>query len=181
MADVKLINLTPHAVVLCQESGADVIISPQAVPARIIESNGEVVTTAHLPVPCYRVAKALHIEGLPPPADGTVYIVSRMVLEHPLAVGRPDLVAPGTDGAIRDTQGRIVAVTRLLAQCPPERIRVTKDDMVIEVQERLHLIGIDISREQILDDLIRRAFESFTPGEGALVDYWITLYPETTK
>lgn len=51
--------------------------------------------------------------GLPGPAPDTIYIVSSLVLAALQGKGRTDVVAPDTGPpAIRDAQGRIVAVTR---------------------------------------------------------------------
>jgi len=53
------------------------------------------------------------------PEPGLVYIVSAMVgaALREAGVSRPDVLCPGTgpqDGAIRDPEGRIQAVTRLI-------------------------------------------------------------------
>jgi len=52
------------------------------------------------------------IEGLPDPQPGVVYIVSMVVRQAAQAQGRTDVVSPDTSpqGAIRDEQGRIIAV-----------------------------------------------------------------------
>jgi hypothetical protein len=64
------------------------------------------------------------VEGLPPPERDTILIVSALLA---VAVpGRTDVFYPGTgpgDGAVRDSQGRVQAVTRLIqaAQSPRQR------------------------------------------------------------
>ena len=56
------------------------------------------------------------IQNLPEPQPETLYIVSALV-GAALKGAREDVLLPGTgpqDSAVRDTEGRIVAVTRLV-------------------------------------------------------------------
>lgn len=115
MATSELINLTPHPIVLRPTEGEDVTVSPSGTVARVSSTPGALEDRG-LPVPVASATEYGEIEGLPAPEAGTVYIVSGLVLSR--AIGREDVFGPGTgpqDGAVRDDQGRIVAVTRLIA------------------------------------------------------------------
>ena len=111
---MKIINLTPHIVVLRAADGTEVSIAPTAPPARVATKSvatGE--TVGGLPV--FRTIYG-EIENLPASDGETKYIVSVLVLGR--CRGRDYVFAPGTgpqDGAVRDEQGRVAAVTRLIA------------------------------------------------------------------
>lgn len=124
----RIVNLTPHAIVLRTGDGpeTDITIAPSGTVARVTQSPGP---QAHgylgCPVPVYRQGAFNAIEGLPDPEDGVLLIVSGMVASalkeylthHRNVAYRTDVVAPGmgpNDGAIRDDKGHIVAVTRLV-------------------------------------------------------------------
>jgi hypothetical protein len=56
------------------------------------------------------------VTDLPAPKDGVAYLVSALVLGALAGHGRRDVFAPATgpqDGAVRNDQGQVVAVTRL--------------------------------------------------------------------
>jgi hypothetical protein len=58
------------------------------------------------------------VENLPEPSEGTTYLVSALVLNalREKGVKRGDVFAPDTSRrAVRDNEGRIVAVTGLLS------------------------------------------------------------------
>ena len=113
-----LVNLTPHVVRLAGPDGGITEIPPSGTVARVSSRPGDEITEgprAALPVPCFGAPKFGEVEGLPAPVPGTIYIVSGIVAGR--CPGRPDVVAPGTgpaDGPIR-RDGRIWAVTRLVA------------------------------------------------------------------
>src|SRR3989344_6547060 len=101
------VNLTPHAIVFQHpdgtrrtfakpEKGMDARVDPLPVrPEEVSELEG--MTLA--PYPMYGP-----VVNLPEPQEGTIYIVSLIVLGRPEVASRKDLVAPGTgpkDGAIR--------------------------------------------------------------------------------
>lgn len=111
---MKILNLTPHPIVLRTPEGEDITL-PSAGVARVATLPGNVEHVPGLPVPVASAPAFGAIEGLPDPEPGTVFIVSGMVASR--AFGRADVFSPGTgpaDGAIRDAAGRIVAVTRLV-------------------------------------------------------------------
>lgn len=107
---MKLVNLTPHDVII-RLPGGDRVIPASGTVAR--------VTTSHVPagtidgVPVYTQTYG-QIEGLPEPRDGVIYIVSAIVLEAAKKLGRTDVVAPDTARAIRNEAGQIVAVPGLV-------------------------------------------------------------------
>lgn len=117
-----LMNLTPHDLVLRDESGTDHVLQPSGIVARVGSIPGVKLGAHHgngyadCPVPVYGPAAIGTVESLPDPVEGTIYVVSRMVLS---ACGheRPDVVAPGTgpnEEAARNQAGYLVAVTRLV-------------------------------------------------------------------
>lgn len=105
-----MLNLTPHPIVIRQPTGTDMTIPPSGTVARVATT--ERVLDQDAALPCPVIARAMgEPEGLPEP--GTLAIVSAMVLAA--CPGRPGLYAPDTGPtAIRDDQGRIIAVTRLV-------------------------------------------------------------------
>ncbi len=79
---MNLINLTPHAVVICSPEGEPIAtIPPSGQVARCAEQ-AQQVATIELPggvsVPVLRMAFG-QVEGLPEPAEGVGYIVSALV------------------------------------------------------------------------------------------------------
>lgn len=110
----KLVNLTPHAIVL-RKAEKDTVIPPSGKIARVSSMPGSLKDLG-LPVDVATATVYGEIDGLPAPEADTFYIVSGLVLSR--AVGRDDVFGPGTgpsDNAIRDAENRIIAVTRLIA------------------------------------------------------------------
>ena len=110
----KIVNLCPHSIVLRTPEGEDVTISPSGTVARVSATPGALEEAGDLPVPVAGVTVFGEVTDLPGPVPGTVYIVSGLVGSR--VVDRNDVFVPGTgprDGAIRDDNNRIVAVTRL--------------------------------------------------------------------
>lgn len=110
----KLVNLTPHDIVLQAEDGVRQVVPPAGTTARVaVVASEEQARLPGVSVPIQGPNQWGDVEGLPEPEWGTVYIVSALVAEK---VKRPDVVMPGTgpkDGAIREN-GQIVAVTKLI-------------------------------------------------------------------
>jgi hypothetical protein len=108
---VKLVNLTPHEVVIYDVNNNVVLrVPPSGQVARV--TTEERVIGAINGVPLVKTVYG-EVQGLPEPEPGTVYIVSLLVLQA-MAGRRSDLVAPNTSptplGAVRDEQGRILGV-----------------------------------------------------------------------
>jgi len=120
---MKLVNLTPHPIVLRNAKGEDLTIAPSGIVARVQEIPGIIMSTNKGHVPTYCPSFYGKIEGIPEKQEpGTRYIVSLMVANA--MVPQQDFydfdkfVRPGTgpqDNPIRDEAGRIIAVTRLIA------------------------------------------------------------------
>lgn len=114
---MQLINLTPHSLNLYTADGVvELPVSGQL--ARVRSTSVFVVEAGGMPV--YETTFS-DIEGLPEPQEGVHYVTSNLVLKalKTAGISRPDVLAPGTgpnDGPIRDQNGRIVGVTRLIRE-----------------------------------------------------------------
>jgi hypothetical protein len=110
---VKFINLTPHEVVLYDETAQNVIlkIPPSGKVARVSVKSEIVGNIDGVPI---RRTTYGDIQDLPDPLPNTVYIVSTVLLIALQAKGirRTDVVSPDTnpDSVIRDTNGRVMGV-----------------------------------------------------------------------
>jgi hypothetical protein len=111
----NIINLTPHSLTLRTNNGEDIVIPPSGTVARVSCKSGSLTEVEGIPIPVASVDAFGEVEGLPPPAPNTYYIVSALVGAR---VARSDVFTPGTgpnDGAVRNEKGHIIAVTRLKA------------------------------------------------------------------
>ena len=105
-------NLTPHPITLRTPSGNEVTIPPSGEIARVemVEHTGPPLYISGEYFPAIS-RKPKDVIGLPP--EGTPCLVSSIVLSA--VPGRAYTYAPDTgESAIRDEQGHIVAVTRLV-------------------------------------------------------------------
>lgn len=112
---MKLINLTPHALVLRDQYGDDTTIEPSGTVARVSTLPGPLKGISGVPVPVADPDQLDQVVGLPEPQEGTLYIVSGFV-GAAVSGSRWDVLVPGTgpsDQAVRNDKGHIVAVTRL--------------------------------------------------------------------
>lgn len=118
-----VLNLTPHPIVVRSADGTDTIFPPAApkgAEPRVGNHPGAVLDDHPLAglVAVHGTDVAGEVENLPAPVDDVFLIVSGMVGDALRARGisRPDVLVPGTgpqDGAVRNAQGHIQAVTRL--------------------------------------------------------------------
>lgn len=111
---MKLINLTPHPIVI-RAADSDTTLAPSGTVARVSSIPGAVHELPSFPCPVANPPVVGEVTGIPDAQDGVAYIVSGMVLS---ATDRADVFGPGTgpaDGAIRNEAGHIIAVTRLIA------------------------------------------------------------------
>ena len=115
---MKFLNLTPHPIVLRRADGSDLTIAPRPAEeggsARVSSTHGAQVGDAN-GVPVFSAPAWGEVTGLPAPEAETIYIVSGLVLGR--VTGRPDVCGPGTgpaDGPVRNADGQVVAVTRLI-------------------------------------------------------------------
>lgn len=110
---MKIINLTPHDVVVRLEDGSERVFPATGETARVKTISKDAGEMMGVPTvtQSYDV-----IEGLPEPKKGVLYLVSMVVRQAAQAEGRTDVISPDTspEGAIRDDKGRIVAVRRFV-------------------------------------------------------------------
>jgi hypothetical protein len=112
---VRIINLTPHSIVLRAPSGDETTI-PSSGVARVTSTPGALETISGIPVPVAGTTTFGEVTGLPAPEEGAWFVVSAIV-GAALRGSRADVLCPGTgpaDGAIRNEQGQVIAVTRLV-------------------------------------------------------------------
>ena len=128
---MNIVNLTPHDIVLVGSETMGTV--PSSGVCRVATTPGALTDVPGIPVPVAGAPTFGAIEGLPSPVEGTVFIVSGMVASALVQQGirnRPDVLVPGTgpnDGAVRDAEGRIVGVTRLVRAVPePVVMHVTR-------------------------------------------------------
>lgn len=105
---MKLINLTPHKIVI-RTNDKTLAIEPEKAPARVKMITQDIGVVNGINVVKNTVSE---IENLPEPVEGIGYLVSIVVLG---ATNRKDLFAPDTGPtAYRDEKGFIQCVTRLV-------------------------------------------------------------------
>lgn len=107
--DVKMVNLTPHAVTFYADNGERVKVVktiPSSGVARAEQTREPLGDINGIPVSRTAYGK---VTGLPDPQDGTVYIVS--VLTAQAARGRDDLYI--VDDLVRDDAGQILGCKAL--------------------------------------------------------------------
>lgn len=112
---LKLVNLTPHPIVLQTPEGDRYRVEPSGTVARVASIPGDLVDVPGIPVPVAGPDRPGQVTGVPRRRMDTVLIVSGFV-GAALKGQRDDILVPGTgpaDGAIRNERGHIVAVTRL--------------------------------------------------------------------
>ena len=102
---LTLVNLTPHALVISRD-GDTLVVAPSGEVARVATETVEVSTGF------YEVHYG-EVVNLPEPKEGTIYIVSGLVLSG-LAGSRSDVYAPATALAARNELGHIVSVPGLV-------------------------------------------------------------------
>lgn len=101
-------NCTPHPIVV-KVNGIETVFQPSGIIPRV--GTIETPTAEVEGIPCITQITG-NVEGLPSQEPGVFLIVSALVFG---ASDRVDLVAPDTGKTcIRDDQGRILAVTRLI-------------------------------------------------------------------
>lgn len=116
---MNLINLTTKPITLRSPKGKNKVIEPDPNgSARVETSPGvecEYWKEWETPVPIYSRPKHTVVLGLPAPRIGTLFIVSAEVFAQ--CGSRTDVCTPGVgphDEPIRDNEGNLVAVTRLI-------------------------------------------------------------------
>jgi hypothetical protein len=109
---VKLVNLTPHPVVLVTSDGRHISLPSEGVVRvrEVVEEVGKLEVDGVV-IPLRRKFLSGELEGLPQPEEGTVYIVSFIAAQKAWELGRTDVMAPGDP--VRNEQGHIVGVSSL--------------------------------------------------------------------
>ena len=104
---MNVVNLTPHPIVV-RGIGDEKVYEPSGIVPRLIVKEEPDGAIKNIPVVKRGFAG---VENMPAHIEGTIYIVSSMLLSA--LSERTDVVAPDTGKTcIRDEKGRIVAVTR---------------------------------------------------------------------
>jgi hypothetical protein len=103
---MKLVNLTPHKLNLCDEEGNEILaVEPSGDVARVETERQQVGAVQG--VPLYETRQG-EIENLPEPEEGVLYVTSGFVRS---ATDREDTVSPGE--LIRDENGNPVGAQGL--------------------------------------------------------------------
>ena len=124
---MRIINLTPHPVTLVTAGGDEVVVQPEATPARIPTTTTPAGEVNGIPVVEEALGDADSV--LPAPQPGTVYVVARPVAER--AGHRTDLVVPTNVERVNGRPVRARALARVAASSP----RATAADAIIRVAE----------------------------------------------
>ena len=98
---MKIINLTPHAIVVMDKT-----YPASGLVARVDMESKVVGKLDGFPV----IENIVTGNNLPNHIEGTILLVSAMVLGMAKELGRKDCVAPDTNNAIRNEKGHIVSV-----------------------------------------------------------------------
>ena len=113
--NIKVVNCTPHDVVLITESGylglpSIAIFKSSGIIPRLLEQQQKISSINNDGLEIDIVKKSfLEPEGLPEPQENTLYIVSALVAGA--CKNRDDLVVP--NDIIRDEEGKIVGCKNL--------------------------------------------------------------------
>jgi hypothetical protein len=113
MDHIKIVNLTPHPITVCEGPYAEQTydIPPSGEVARVSTSEEFVFEDDGMDFVRRTFGK---VTGIPEPKENTLYAVSSLVFEKS---DRKDLIVPDTGStAIRDKNGRIVAITRWICK-----------------------------------------------------------------
>ena len=109
MQGIKFVNLTPHEITIVR-GDEKIVVPPSGKVARVRTVEKMVGEVDGVPVVVVNYGE---VENLPPAEDGTIYLVSQIVLGA--VQGRSDVLAPNTGkGAVRDSSGNVVGVTSLI-------------------------------------------------------------------
>jgi len=101
--EVKIINMTPHAIVV-SNNGIEKVYEPSGSVVRMSTKPTKVGEVDGFDV----VKNVITGSNLPDPVEGTYYLVSAMVLAA--FPNRIDLLAPDTNNAVRNEKGHIISV-----------------------------------------------------------------------
>lgn len=111
---MRIINLTPHEIVLRTPQGDQQVFPASGSTARL--KTAQYMLSSAAGVPPVAVTLTGGIEGLPEPQEGVVYLVSSLVAQ---AAKRSDVWSPDTGQTAIRENGQIVAVTRFQTFAEP--------------------------------------------------------------
>jgi hypothetical protein len=124
---VRIINLTPHQLNIYDLSGEVVILSipppPEGTPIPKVSTTSKIVGAVKIDGMEISVRKVTYgdVENLPEEKEGTIYIVSTLVMLalKDKGVKRGNLLSPDTnaDSVVRDRDGRVFGVKYLQTVC----------------------------------------------------------------
>jgi len=123
---MRIVNLTPHPVTLVTAGGDEVVIQPEATPARIPATTTPVGEVNGIPLVREELEDADSV--LPAPQPGVVYVVARPVAER---ANRADLLVPTNVERINGRPVRARALARVVTESP----RTTAANALIRVAE----------------------------------------------
>ncbi|MGV2383702.1 MAG UNVERIFIED_CONTAM: hypothetical protein LOD86_00325 [Thermobifida fusca] len=110
---MRIVNLTPHPVTLVTAGGDEVVVQPEATPARIPATTTPVGDVNGIPLVEEALGDANSV--LPAPQPGVVYVVARPVAER---ANRPDLVVPTHVERVNGRPVRARALARVVTDSP---------------------------------------------------------------
>ena len=126
---MKVINATPHAIVICSNEGvtqdpktkqftAETVtplftLPPSGIVPRVAMGNTEAEPILGIPVQSVQYGE---IEGLPSPSPDIYYVVSGLVAAAAVKIGREDCLAPGA--LVRNAQNPSEILGCLFLQKP---------------------------------------------------------------
>ncbi|MFA6392239.1 MAG: hypothetical protein WCW66_05870 [Patescibacteria group bacterium] len=116
---MKIMNLTPHAMVIFDSTGATEVAHVEASGkvARVLTETTEagVVSIDGVEIPVVKTSYG-QVENLPEVEEGTTFVVSILVIGalRALGINRGDVVSPdtGPQSVVRDGEGKILGVKR---------------------------------------------------------------------
>ena len=113
---MRFVNLTPHEVTLIRDDSTKITVEPSGTICRLETENDPTPQLTLSGIPVHTVPVYTEVSNLPDPENGTVYIVSLLVIQNINYSERQDVVAPdtGPESSVRDENGRIIGVKKLL-------------------------------------------------------------------
>ena len=113
MKELKVINLTPHDVVIVDDDGNEIKRYPAS--GQVARVNSKADPIGELDGIQVVRTKYGDVDGLPDKQPNTVYLVS-LVVAQALGKSRTDVYVPdtGPGSVVRDDKGQIIGVKRLM-------------------------------------------------------------------
>lgn len=160
---VHLVNLTPHTIKIVRDGLPDLIIEPSGHVARRTIKEEVVGEVGGVPF----VLRSLgDVEGIPEPREGTIFIVSSLVLD---GVTRTDVVAPDTGPTAIREDGQVVAVTRLIRSTPQKTSPTTVlKSLYLDIERRSQHAMDELDEAKALCDQLDREVSQLAYAGAAI-------------